>query len=85
MPAVVRTWPSFGNRHVTTFRLLAEDDHVDGIRQSLAHYVAPQRAGVSTEMHLYAHGGHAFGLCPIKLPPALVEQWLHTIGVLADE
>jgi hypothetical protein len=37
-------------------------------------------------MHLYAQGGHAFGLRPSKLPisrwPALVERWLHTIGVL---
>jgi len=44
--------------------------------------------GVPTEMHLYAQGGHAFGLRPTKLPigrwPALVEQWLHTIGVLSN-
>ena len=41
-----------------------------------------------TEMHLYAQGGHAFGVRPTKLPigrwPALVEQWLHTIGVLSE-
>jgi hypothetical protein len=34
----------------------------------------------------YAQGGHAFGLRATKLPigrwPALVEQWLQTIGVL---
>ena len=37
-------------------------------------------------MHLYAQGGHAFGLRTDKLPisrwPVLVEQWLRTIGVL---
>jgi acetyl esterase/lipase len=69
-----------------TFLLQAEDDHVDGVEQSLAYYVALQKAGVPTEMHLYAQGGHAFGLRPTKLPigrwPALVEQWLQTIGVL---
>ena len=77
--------------HVTaatppTFLLQAEDDHVDGVEQSLAYYVALQKAGVPTELHLYAQGGHAFGLRPGKLPinrwPALVEQWLHTIGML---
>jgi acetyl esterase/lipase len=44
-------------------------------------------AGVPVEMHLYAQGGHAFGLRSNNLPignwPALVEQWLHTIGVLS--
>ncbi|MGN2242956.1 alpha/beta hydrolase [Frateuria sp. GZRR33] len=77
--------------HVTaatppTFLLQAEDDHVDGVEQSLAYYVALQKAGVPTELHLYAQGGHAFGLRPGKLPinrwPALVEQWLRTIGML---
>jgi acetyl esterase/lipase len=71
-----------------TFLLQAEDDHVDGVEQSLAYYVALQKAGVPTEMHLYAQGGHAFGLRPTKLPighwPALVEQWLQTIGVLSS-
>lgn len=72
-----------------TFLLQAEDDHVDGVEQSLAYYVALQKAGVPAEMHLYAEGGHAFGLRPTKLPigqwPSLVEQWLHTIGVIATK
>jgi acetyl esterase/lipase len=58
----------------------------DGVEQSLAYYVALQRAGVPAEMHLYAQGGHAFGLRPSKLPiaqwPRLVETWLRTIGIL---
>jgi hypothetical protein len=37
-------------------------------------------------MHLYAQGGHAFGLHATDLPighwPELVEQWLHTLGML---
>jgi dipeptidyl aminopeptidase/acylaminoacyl peptidase len=56
------------------------------VEQSLAYYVALQKSHVPTEMHLYAQGGHAFGLRPTKLPigtwPTLVEQWLHTIRVL---
>jgi hypothetical protein len=37
-------------------------------------------------MHLYANGGHAFGLRPSTLPiaqwPRLVEAWLQTLGML---
>ncbi|KTF31120.1 alpha/beta hydrolase [Xanthomonas vesicatoria] len=69
-----------------TFVLQAQDDHVDGVSQSLAYYVALQHAGVPTEMHLYAEGGHAFGLragtLPIAQWPHLVETWLGTIGML---
>lgn len=80
--------------HVTpdtppTFLLQAQDDDVDGVEQSLAYYVALQKANVPTEMHLYAKGGHAFGLRPSPQPishwPALAEQWLHTIGVLGKK
>lgn len=70
-----------------TFIAMAEDDHVDGVNQALAYYVALQKAGVPAEMHLYAQGGHAFGLRPTKLPithwPQLVETWLGTIDVLS--
>ncbi|MDB5442669.1 MAG: hypothetical protein JWP73_1045 [Phenylobacterium sp.] len=72
-----------------TFLLQAEDDYVDGVEQSLAYYVALQKARVPAELHLYAKGGHAFGLRPTNLPisrwPQLVEQWLHTIGMLGDK
>lgn len=72
-----------------TFLVQAENDDVDGIEQSLAYYIALQKAGVSTEMHLYAQGGHAFGLRKADLPigqwPMLVERWLHTIGVLEPQ
>jgi acetyl esterase/lipase len=71
-----------------TFLLHAEDDDVDDVKHSLTYYVALQKAGVSTEMHLYAHGGHAFGLRPSKLPiaqwPRLVERWLRTIGMISE-
>ena len=70
-----------------TFLLQAEDDPVDTVEESLAYYVALQKAGVPTEMHLYAQGGHAFGLRPSKLPiaqwPRLVETWLGTIGMIS--
>jgi acetyl esterase/lipase len=69
----------------TTFLVQAEDDHVDGVQQSLVYYIALQKAGVPVEMHLYAQGGHGFGLrskLPISVWPHLVETWLHTMGML---
>jgi acetyl esterase/lipase len=69
----------------TTFLLQAEDDHVDTADDSLAYYISLKKAGVPVEMHLYAQGGHAFGLKPSKFPisqwPRLAETWLKTIGM----
>lgn len=71
-----------------TFLLQAEDDYVDGVDQSLVYYTALAKAKVPAEMHLYAHGGHAFGLRPTANPitgwPKLAEAWLRTIGILQD-
>jgi acetyl esterase/lipase len=69
-----------------TFLVQAEDDYTDGVSQSLAYYTALAKARVPAEMHLYAHGGHAFGLRPTADPitrwPALAETWLRTIGMI---
>ncbi|HYW42129.1 MAG TPA: alpha/beta hydrolase [Bryobacteraceae bacterium] len=79
--------------HVTsqtppTFLLQAEDDHVDNVNDSLAYYAALKKAGVPVEMHLYAQGGHGFGLRRTKFPitgwPQLVETWLGTIGMIPE-
>jgi acetyl esterase/lipase len=71
-----------------TFLLQAEDDHVDDVNDSLAYYLALKKAGVPVEMHLYAQGGHAFGLRHTKFPitgwPQLVETWLVTIGMISE-
>jgi acetyl esterase/lipase len=71
-----------------TFLVQAEDDNVDGVKQSLVYYIALKNAGVPVEMHLYANGGHAFGLRRTKLPitrwPELVEEWLGTIGMVSE-
>jgi acetyl esterase/lipase len=77
--------------HVTattppTFLLQAENDNVDNVNQALVYYIALKDARVPTEMHLYAEGGHAFGLRRTKQPitewPALVEKWLGTIAMI---
>src|SRR5712691_4763108 len=71
-----------------TFLLQAEDDHVDNVDDSLAYYIALKKTGVPVEMHLYAQGGHGFGLRRTKLPitgwPQLVETWLGTIGMISE-
>jgi len=76
------------NQTPPTFLLQAEDDNVDGVTQSLVYYIALKKAGVPVEMHLYAQGGHAFGLRRTKLPvtgwPQLVETWLGTIGMIPE-
>jgi acetyl esterase/lipase len=75
-----------GHQTPPTFLLQAEDDHVDNVNDSLAYYIALKKAGVPVEMHLYAHGGHAFGLRRTEPPitgwPQLVETWLGTIGMI---
>lgn len=71
-----------------TFLVQAEDDRVDGVNQSVAYYIALKDAGVPVEMHLYAKGGHAFGLRRTELPITawcqLVEAWLGTIGMISN-
>jgi acetyl esterase/lipase len=71
-----------------TFLLQAENDHVDSVYDSLAYFIALEKAGVPAEMHVYADGGHAFGLRrtnnPITEWPALFERWLRTIGMIRD-
>jgi acetyl esterase/lipase len=72
-----------------TFIVQAEDDHVDGVEQSLVYYIGLKKTGVPAELHLYAQGGHGFGLRPSKYPvatewPRLAEKWLNTIGMIHD-
>jgi acetyl esterase/lipase len=84
-PTLVRHLP-VTKRTPPTFLLQAENDPVDDVRNSLVYYEALKKAGVSTEMHLYAEGGHAFGLRPTKYPitrwPTLVQTWMTTIGMI---
>jgi acetyl esterase/lipase len=72
-----------------TFLLQAEDDPVDTVNNSLVYYIGLKKAGVPVEMHLYAHGGHAFGLRRTKFPitewPQLVQKWLATIKMIPEQ
>ena len=78
------------------FILQAGNDPVDTIQNSLVYYIALKKAGVPTEYHIYAEGGHAFGLNRTaldnqdwnKLPIAdwenLVVRWLQTIKMTSN-
>jgi len=70
--------------HVTaqappTFLIQAEDDPVH-VENSLLYYRALKDAGVPAEMHLYAKGGHGYGMRPTALPithwEELAATWL---------
>jgi len=70
-----------------TFLLQAEDDHTAQVENAVDYFLALKRAGVPTELHIYAEGGHGYGLRRTKLPvtawPDLVDVWMKTIGVTA--
>lgn len=71
-----------------TFIVQAQDDPVDDVRESLVYYIALLNAGAPVEMHVYPHGGHAFGLRrtgqPITRWPDLAETWMRSIGMLPE-
>ena len=69
-----------------TFIVQAENATVDPVRESLVYYTALAKAGVPAELHIFAKGGHAFGLRPtadrVTHWPVLVETWLATIDMI---
>lgn len=63
----------------------ANDDRVSP-ENSVALYLALKRAGVPAELHIYASGGHGFGMRKIEHPaaswPQRCEEWLRSQGWL---
>jgi acetyl esterase/lipase len=68
-----------------SFIVQAEDDPVH-VENGTAYFLALKQAKVPVELHIYAKGGHGYGLRRTELPvttwPQSVETWLHTIQVL---
>ncbi len=68
-----------------TFLVQAEDDPVR-VENTTSYYAALKQAKVPAEMHIYAQGGHGYGLRSTAMSvtnwPQLALTWLHTIGVL---
>jgi acetyl esterase/lipase len=67
-----------------SFIVQAEDDPVH-VENSTVYFLALKNAKVPAEMHIYANGGHGYGLRHTELPitawPKLVETRLQTIPV----
>jgi acetyl esterase/lipase len=68
-----------------TFIVQAEDDPVH-VENATVYFLQLKAAKVPAELHVYAEGGHGYGLRRTALPvttwPQSVETWLHTIKVL---
>jgi acetyl esterase/lipase len=68
-----------------TFLVQTEDDSVH-VENSLVYYGALKKCKVAAEMHLFATGGHGYGLRqtaePVTQWPKLAEGWLRARGLL---
>ena len=68
-----------------TFLVQAEDDGI-GVENSLIYYLALKQAKVPAEMHLYAAGGHGYGLRPsaktVTTWPQRAQEWMRSLGLL---
>ncbi len=67
------------------FIVQAEDDPVH-VENATNYFLALKHANVPAELHIYAEGGHGYGLRRTALPvttwPQSVEAWLRTIKIL---
>jgi acetyl esterase/lipase len=72
--------------HPKTFIVMTEDDGVR-VEGPLKYYGELKKAKVPAEMHLYATGGHGYGLRRTKEPvttwPDRAADWLRANGLLA--
>ena len=64
----------------------ASDDLESGPEHSVAMYLALKKARVPAELHVYAKGGHGFGVRESTLPgatwPKQCVAWLRSQGML---
>jgi acetyl esterase/lipase len=68
------------------FLVHATDDPVSAVDHSITMYLAMKRAGVSAELHVYATGGHGFGVRKVDHPCATwterLVDWLRKREIL---
>ena len=68
-----------------SFIVQAEDDPVH-VENALVYFAALKNAKVPAELHVYAEGGHGYGLRQTRRPitawPRLVEKWLRARQIL---
>ena len=68
------------------FVVQAKDD-VSYYRSTLAYTKALDEAGIEVESHLFARGGHGYGMRDrghpvMKMWPILCEAWMRDLGIL---
>jgi acetyl esterase/lipase len=77
------------DRTSPTFLVHAYDDPMNPVENSLVYAAALRKAGVPAEIHIFANGGHAFGLRRIASTATawapLAEAWLKSIGVIGQQ
>jgi acetyl esterase/lipase len=75
------------NQTPPSFIVQAEDDPVH-VENAVVYFLALKNAKVPAELHIYAGGGHGYGLRRTTLPvtawPLSVETWLRTLKILSD-
>lgn len=71
-----------------TFIVQAEDDPVH-VENATNYFLQLKAANVPAELHIFAEGGHGYGLRKTKLPvtnwPALAQAWLDHLKVLPEK
>ncbi len=75
------------NQTPPSFIVQAEDDPVH-VENAVVYFLALKNAKVPAELHIYAEGGHGYGLRRTTLSvttwPLSVETWFHTLHILSD-
>jgi acetyl esterase/lipase len=68
--------------------IIQSEDDPAHVENAVTYFLALKKAAVPAELHIYAEGGHGYGLrrtgLPITTWPQTVEIWLHTIHILAQ-
>src|SRR5439155_6319994 len=71
------------------FLVHSSDDPVAGAENSVVMYLALKRANVPTELHVYAQGGHGFGVRKSNLPCSTWTErcvaWLQSQGMFGAD
>jgi acetyl esterase/lipase len=74
------------DRTSPTFLVHSYDDPMNPVENALVYAATLRKAGVPSEVHIFANGGHAFGLRQIAATatawPPLAEAWLNAIGII---
>lgn len=77
-----------GRQTPRTLLILADDDTSVVPENSIRYYQALKRAGIPAELHIFAQGGHGFGIhkgaagLPVGAWPRLVWDWLAAGGIV---